>query len=304
MIVTRTIYGAQVQTAKSLGLAHNIKEYTTLNEAISDPVLMPQLPSVLTRGMEYAAPYNYETDTTNLYMRVVCIGNGGHSATIKGTNSIPTNVAKERYATDAVMKNQIPFLGVPVTSDISIEKRKRYCLRRTHLIGGILYAFYYGRLIETTLVSPESVVATTVNGVTNFTPFEPTVNNMRPNDVPTTASLTGTYVSVTAPYSLAFSAEDTKNLLDACALLYGDADLAMISEVAVCSAIMKPIVQRYPASGTQNPATVSGNNYLEAVGCQINIINSMKPIDIETLNAGTSISIELGITEPLFGVKT
>ena len=67
---------------------------------------------------------------------------------------------------------------------------------------------------------------------------------------------------------------------------------------------MKPIVKRYPASGTQNPATVSGNNYLEAVGCQINIINSMKPIDIETLNAGTSISIELGITEPLFGVKT
>ena len=31
---------------------------------------------------------------------------------------------------------------------------------------------------------------------------------------------------------------------------------------------------------------------------------SMKPLDIETLNAGTSVALELGVTEPLFGNKT
>lgn len=304
MIITRTIYGAQVQTAKSLGLKHPIPQYTTLNEAINDVVLCPNLPSVLTRGMEYPATYNYETDTSELKMQMVCIGNKGHEMTVKGTNSIPTNVAKERYATDAVLKNMIPFVVVPVDSDLSAEKRKRYRLRRTHLINGVLYVAYYGRMIDTTVVAPESVIATTVGEVTKYSEFEPSVNNMRPSDVPTTAALTGVYVSVSAPYSLAFSAEDTQNLLDACAILYGDSDLAMISEIAVCSCVDKPIIQRYPNNGTQNPANVNGTTLKEAVGVQINLMVSMKPIDIETLNAGTSISLELGVTEPLFGNKT
>ena len=304
MIITRTVYGAQVQTAKSLGLKHPIKEYTTVNEAINDVVLCPNLPSVLTRGMEYAAAYNYETDTTDLKMQMVCIGNGGHEMTIKGTNSIPTNVAKERYATDAVLKNMIPFVVVPVDSDLSVEKRKRYRLRRTHLINNILYAAYYGRIIDTTVIAPESVIATTVNGITNYSEFEPSISNMRPSDVPKTAALTGVYVSVSAPYSLAFSAEDTQNLLNACTILYGDSDLAMISEIAVCSCVDKPIVQRYPSSGTQNPTTVNGSTIKEAVGTQINLMVSMKPLDIETLNAGTSVALELGVTEPLFGNKT
>lgn len=303
MIITRTLYGAQVQTAKSLGLKHSIPEYTTINEAINDSVLCPNLPSVLTRGMEYATAYNYEVDTTDLKMQMVCIGNGGHEMTTKGTKSIPTNVAKERYATDAVLRNMIPFVVVPVDTDLTAVQRKRYRLRRTHLISNVLYAAYYGLIIDSTVIASESVIATTVNGVTNYAEFEPSINNMRPSDVPTTAALTGVYVSVSAPYSLTFSAEDTQNLLDACNILYGDADLAMISELAVCSCVDKPIVQRYPNSGTQNPATVNGTTLKEVVGTQINLMVSMKPIDIETLNAGTSISLELGIAEPLFGNK-
>lgn len=304
MIITRTVYGAQVQTAKSLGLKHPISQYTTVNEAINDVVLCPNIPSVTTRGMEYPAAYNYETDTNELKMQMVCIGNGGHQQTIKGTNSIPTNVAKERYATDAVLKNMIPFVVVPVDADLTAEQRKRYRLRRTHLINSVLYAAYYGRMIDTTVVAPESVIATTVNKVTKYSEFEPSINNMRPSDVPTTAALTGVYVSVSAPYSLAFSAEDTENLLNACAILYGDSDLAMISEIAVCSCVDKPIIQRYPNNGTQNPASVNGTSIKEVVGTQINLMVSMKPLDIETLNAGTSISLELGVTEPLFGNKT
>ncbi len=304
MIITRTVYGAQVQTAKSLGLKHPIKEYTTVNEAINDSVLCPNLPATPTRGMEYAEAYNYETDTAALKMQMVCIGNGGHQMTVKGTNSVPTNVAKERYATDAVLKNMIPFVVVPVESDLTAEKRKRYRLRRTHLINNVLYAAYYGRIIDTTVIAPESVIATTVNGITTYSEFEPSISNQRPSDVPTVGSLTGIYISVSAPYSLAFSAEDTQNLLDACTILYGDSDLAMISEIAVCSCVDKPIVQRYPNNGTQNPATVTGSSIKEAVGAQINLMVSMKPLDIETLNAGTSISLELGVTEPLLGNKT
>lgn len=198
----------------------------------------------------------------------------------------------------------IPFVVVAVDSDLPAEKRKRYRLRRTHLINNTLYAAYYGRIIDTTVIAPESVIATTVNGVTKYSEFEPSISNQRPSDVPTVGALTGVYVSVSAPYSLAFTAEDTQNLLDACAILYGDSDLAMISEIAVCSCVDKPITQRYPNNGTQNPATVSGSSIKEAVGTQINLMVSMKPLDIETLNAGTSISLELGVTEPLFGNKT
>lgn len=303
MIVTRTIYGAQVQTALAIGVDHIQEEYTTLNEAINDAVLNPHVPSVITRGMEYAAPYNHETDTREHRMQVVVIGNGGHANEIRGNNSIPTNVAREKYATDAVLRNMIPFVVVPAVSDISVEKRKRYRLRRTVLINNVLYVAYYGRHINSADLSAESVLATTVNGNTQFSTFIPSINNMRPSDVPTTAALTGAYVSVTAPHNLTFTEEDTQDLLNACSIMYGDPDQAMISELAICTCVDKPVIQRYPANGTQTPTSVNGSSIKESVCTQISIYSSMKPIDIESLNAGTSIVIELGISEPLLGVK-
>lgn len=302
MIITRTIWGSGVQTSKSLGMPHNIPEFSTLNEVLNDSVSIPNQPSVKTRGMQMARPYNYETDSANLKLGYMCIGNGGHMLKQGDASSRPKFTEIEHRATDAALYNMIPFVVRPVSSDLSSTDRARYRLRKTLVIDNILYAAYYGRVLDLAGVAPEYVISNTTNGVTTHSEFVPTINNLRPIPPTINGYTAGTYVSVSVQSLMGFTQVETQQLRDACALIYGDESEAMISEIALCTGVDKAVYQIYPADGVQTAVSATGTPIFETVGVQVSIFATMEPISTSSLNAGTEISNDLGITEPLFGV--
>lgn len=76
--VTRTGVGASIQTAKYLGAQHDILPNTTVNQSLTDPLVVPFQPSPVSLGMEVVDSYDALTDTNNLYLRYMVIGNKGH----------------------------------------------------------------------------------------------------------------------------------------------------------------------------------------------------------------------------------
>lgn len=309
-IVTRTIYGSQVQTSKFLGLDHEILEFTTVNEVLLDPLRVPYQPSQPTRGMDVAPAYNYENDTDALHLQYMVIGNGGHLDITGAVNNpggltVPTTTPIEHLSTDAALYNMIPFVVVPATNDLSTVDRQKYRLRKTMEINGDLFIAYYARRIDLSVTAAETIVATVSNGTVTATPFVPNINNLRPvRPVISSTNTSADYTSVTAPMPINFTTQEAAWLADACELLYGSPDLALISEIGYCTGVDKAITQRYPQSGTQTPTTITGNTYKEAVGVQIAIHVTMVPLSVASLNAGVGISYDAGISEPLFGKRS
>lgn len=304
-IFVRTVYGADLQTARHLGRPHEIQQYTTINEAINDSVLNTHLPAVVTRGMEVTAAYDANVDTQNLNLRVFCIGNGGHANVAGPTGGVPYTRPVPHKASDAGLYHQIPFVVrqlSPINEDLDVTQRAKYRLRRTIEVGGNLYAAYFGKVLDFSTTITEKLLLTTVNGVTTQAPFVPTVNNLRPQAPTLSSPTTGTFLEVSAGTVIPFTAEEVRWLREACDLLYLDENYAIISEIALCSGVDKEVTQKYPNSGTQTLAPSVGGPFYETVACQANVhISTYHPMVFN--NSGLDLSYDVGATEPLFGTN-
>lgn len=295
---TPTIWNAVFTTAKARGLPINIPTYSTINEVINDGVLVPSIPSVPTAGMEMAEPYNYTTDSDLLKVTLFCIGNGGHRQVNGGTGVVPIFTQKPHRATDAALYHMIPFVVKPIAFDLTGADRAKFRLRRTLSIGGDLYAAYFGRVlpVATGDVDMEQlIIQSGGNQVKSI--FTPSINNLRITEPPLTGSTDTVYVSSDYQESLTFSDQDVTWLEEACTLLYGDPNYAMVSEVAICTGADKPITEVYPATGTQTPAAPTGATRYETVGCQVYTFNY-----VEHKVAGSpsfNWTINTAVSEPL-----
>ena len=109
--VTRTVYGASVQTSLLLGLPFSFPEYSTLNQHLG--IQKDTLPNI--------------GDKPNLGYYVW--GNRGHSMII-GADSIPLNEVVQHRATDAGLYGQLPFVLREVNQDLTTTERAKYVLRR------------------------------------------------------------------------------------------------------------------------------------------------------------------------------
>lgn len=302
-IVVRTIYGAALQTARNIGRPHQIESYSTINEALGDPLVVSNLPSPITRGMETVQnAYNATNDTDGLKIDLFCIGNGAHRNIAGPTGGVPYTEAIPHKASDSGLYHMIPFVVVPTANDLSSGDRAKYRMRRTVDIGGVLHAAYYGKVLDFSSTSIAKALLTTSNGVTTSTPFVPTVNNLRPTPPDLSSPTTSTLLQASATMMIPFTAAEVQMLRDACELLYGDENYAIISEIALCSSIDRSVYQKYPDSGTQTPG--AGDTSLkEAIAVQANIhVSSVYPVIYA--NDGMNLTLNVGATEPLFGTAT
>lgn len=295
---TPTIWNAVFTTAKARGLAINIPPNSTVNEAISDSVLVPFQPGVSTLGMEMPDEYNYTTDSAGLKVSLFCIGNGGHRQVNGGVGVVPIFTQKPHRATDAALYHMIPFVVKPVDYDLTGAARARFRLRRTLEIGGELYAAYFGRVLpEATGDIDMKEVILPGDGSQTESTFTPTINNLRITEPPLTGSTETVYVTAQYIESFTFDAQDIAWLEEACMLLYGDVNYARISEVAICTGVDKPVAQVYPTSGVQTPVAPSGPPRFETVGCQVYTFNF-----VEHRVAGSSPftwAVNTAVSEPM-----
>lgn len=296
-LIVRTIYGSALQTSRHMGILHDVLPYTTLTELVNEEA---NVPLVVTQGMEVVPAYDANDDTASMVTRYFCIGNGGHRVQLDG-NSIPYNAPIPHKATDSGLYNIIPFIVRETTNDLTPAERQKYRIRRTLSIDGVLYAAYYGRVIDLTSVIPDMIITTIVSGNPVNSSFVPSANNLEPTVPPIGSTNDGSNASVSATVIINMPPDETQEIVDACNLLYGNGNLAIISEIAIVAAVDKQVTHRYPDTGAQVPVAVVDTIY-EAVAPQVQTHISTSGDSVADATE-YGFTLDLGAAEALYGVN-
>lgn len=245
--VVRTIYAAHLSTCKMLNRPFTILPNSTLNQKFN--LYKDELPLI----NEYPA------------VQYVAIGNKGATYEVT-TSGMVLTTPTPHLPRDAALFNHIPFVVRNINDDISSTERVKYRMRVPITIEGTVYVAYYLRALNMTSVTPGVQlrnVDTTGNTITttNFVPVPgdlsptpPDVSNIDINDP------SGDYLVSSAVINLTLNQEDIANIMEGCAILYGDPRYAVISEIALCSGVDKVL------SGTFGSVT---SNYTEVIAAQV-----------------------------------
>lgn len=275
---TRTIYGSYIQTCLFFGLQPEFKASSTLNEKLG--INATTLPS--------------QNDKVSLAYYV--IGNGGHQLAV-GANGVPKPEPVQHRATDAALYSQLPFVLREVNNDLSPAERVKYALRKEEVHNSVRYIAYYARRIDKTNLIPTMEYKVVNSGQETVTPFTPNSSNLSP--IPPTMvnsgvnTVDGDYTTASARVSLVLTADDMTELLNVGNIIYNDSGFAIISEIGLCTGVDKVIAVTAENGGTFN--------FNDAIGVQIaSHIPTMIPANFS--NNGTSISLDVGATEPLWSL--
>ena len=121
----------------------------------------------------------------------------------------------------------------------------------------------------------------------NLAPTPPTVNNSGVNTVD------GDYTTASARLNLVITPEDITEFLNVGSIIYNDTGFAIISEIGLCTGVDRIFPVSVQSGGSFN--------FNDAVGVQIiNHVPAMIPAAFS--NNGTTISLAVGATEPLFSL--
>ena len=275
-IITRTLWGADLQTALALNLPYTPRENTTLNEKLG----IATNQSIDPAGQKPAIQY-------------LCIGNGGHKH-MTGADGSPYTTPVNHRASDAALFKHLPFVLREVNNDLSVAERAQYGLRRMEVHNGTNYFAYYLKRMDLSAVVSELQYTTVLDGVTTTTPYSPTSDNLNPEQpvMPSTGVITtsGDYLSTSAIVPLFFTEQDVANLVEVAEIMYENPYMAVISEIGLCSGVDKVITGPGPGN-TQI-------NYEEAIGVQIATFVTTH-YSMSFSNKGFDLQLELGATEPL-----
>lgn len=272
--ITRTIYSSHLSTCKMLNRPFTVLPNSTLNQKFN--------------------LHANELPATNEYPMLGYIGIGNKGASYEMTTSgyiLTTPIP--HLARDASLYNFIPFLVRDINNDISSTERLKYRLRVPLTINGTTYVAYYLRTLDIQNLIP-TVELRNVQGKTiTTTAFTPTQSDLAPTPpVLSTSNLNdpnGDYLVSTAKIAFALDQTDITNIMDACALLYGDPRYAVINEIAICTGVDK-ILQ-----GSFGSAT---GNYTDTIATQVAAFISQYHA-LTTNTTQVSILLDAGRVEPL-----
>lgn len=276
--ITRSVYGAYLQTCAYMKLPFTLMANTTLNEKF---------------GIQADATLDIGTIPA---MRYFSIGIGGHAFSVGAGGVTKTDIVQHR-TTDAALYKHMPFILRPINNDIPVEDRAKYGLRRIETHGGAQYIAYYLKRIDFTNAEAGMEYTSIENGVSNVTDYVPTASNLNPEPPilsPTGVNLTtGDLVSATAKLSLIFTGAEIQEICDAANIIYGDDNYAIISEIALCSGVDKVVT-----SPSANNGTI---NFNEVVGVQVTAFaNTLVPAKFA--KTGAEIALDVGSCEPLLNL--
>ncbi len=273
--ITRTVYGARLQSLQYFGLPYSHITNTTLNEKFNIfPAQHPE-PGEMPRN------------------RYFTIGNRGHRLVV-GADGFPMTDELQHQPTDAALYGHMPFLLRPASEDLSPADRAKYCLRKAVTYNSTNYIAYYGKRIDLTASEPSMLNNVVTAGVNTQTPFVPSGANLNPTppSIPPTGSVatSGDFMSVSTLVTLSLDADEVADYLEAAAIIYGDERYAIISEIGLVSGVDKIL-------------TSGGINYNEVVDAQI----TTHITDYHSLrysNNGLTLVLDVGAVEPLLITST
>lgn len=277
--ITRTIYGAALQTATLLGKTPKINPLSTLNTKFG--VMADVLPGVADIPV----------------MGYMAIGIGGHYYSV-GSNNIPKPEPIQHRSRDAACYTHLPFVLREITNDLTAAERANYAIRRPETHNGLQYYAYYLKRYDLTNAELDLEYVTVDGDTETPAPFEPNSGDLNP--VPPDISSTGVnvvsgdYLQATSKLDLSLSEWDADELKNVATVLYGDPGYAIISEIALCSAINKDTT--VPGPGNTNIP------FTEAIGVQVVAhVNAFYSMNFSP--NGVEILVDAGASEPLFVLK-
>ena len=267
--VVRTAYGSELQSVQFSQLPFDMKQYTTLNEALTIEAGVPPDAGVIPSVKYYA------------------IGNGGHS--FQTASGIPFIQPEAHDPRDAGLFSQLPFVLAPVAQDITPTQQANYALRKQVTYNGNDYYAYYLRRLDLTNTAVALQLASINNGVTTTTEFVPTAANLHPTP-PSLSNqgsnpVTSTFVQASALIPFTLSQWECQQLLNVASIIYGNENLAIISEIGLCSGVDKNI-----SIGT-------GGTFNEAIAVQI-VAHIPAFHAIPFTATGLTGTMDLGTNEP------
>lgn len=275
--VTRTCYGAYLQTTKYLGLPFRLIQNTTLNEKFG-----------IQAGI---APATGEIPNA----RYLVIGNMGHY-TVKASDGSDETVPRIHRSNDAALYNHIPFVMREVGNDLTSVQRANYCLRRIETWNNKNYICYYGRRMSVAGVQPSLLEIEIRDGIPYTTPYVPTAADLNP--VPPAIENSGTIIgsnktiSASAIIRVVLSAEEIIEITNAHRIRTGSMRSPVISEIGICSGVDREV------SGSNG--TGGQFNYSEVLACQVNVfISTNHPVGYNS--NGLTLTFDIGGVEPTVG---
>lgn len=228
-------------------------------------------------------------------VQYVSIGNGGHEMIVSGNNSISAPKPLMHRPTDAALFNHLPFILRPIANDIDATTRAKYALRKNVTIDNEEYVAYYLRRMNLTGVSAQMQLKNINNNIETSSPFVPTAANLSPvapnvvggGAVPTT----GDFGLASAVVSFILDEFDMTEIKNAANIIYQTEDMAIISEIALCSGVER-IVGATDSNGV-------AFNYNEVIGVQacthISTFHALR-----FTSGGINSQFDVGATEPLY----
>lgn len=276
--ITRTIASAYLQTVQWIGARFIMKQNSTLNEKWN-----------IQSGI---APTADQIPVIKGYG----IGNGGHELVVINKIAVPKPV--QFKTRNASLYSPLPFVLRLPEADLTQTERANYALRRIEDHNGQNYVAYYCKRIDLSSTVPVMNYHKVLDGGgEEVTAFNYTTDDLNPT--PPVLSSTGTnivsgdYLSASAPATIFFSPSDVEEILNVAQILYNNSDLAIVSEMTLVSGVDKVVSS--PGVGSN---TINFNELIAAQCCTF--INVFYPMNFN--NQGVNITLDLGATEPLFGL--
>ena len=272
---SKSIHLTRLEQIRGKNIPYSILQYSTLNEKF-------QLPNIQPPASGYPE------------IKYLAIGNKGATFT-NGVNGIPiVNILTHSY-TDSALFNQIPFVLVPVDNDLAPNVRANYRIRRLETYNGINYFAYYLKVLTPDVTAPEHTVITISNGViTAQDVYTPTPESLNPT--PVTLSNTnvntsdGRHLVTKETYPLTLTAADAANILEACNIIYGSPQYALITELGLVGGY------DYAATSTDGNITAS---YTEIRTAQIMaFIGTVCYVETQDSSFGWDLSLSSDVPYP------
>lgn len=276
-LITRTANNNYLQTTQAMGLPYRMIENTTLNEKFD-----------IQQGV---APPANQVPT----IRYFSIGNGGHTLSVGG-NGIPRPDRHQHRATDLALFKHLPFVLREPQYDLTPTERTKYALRREEVYNETRYIAYYLRRLDLASVLPEqNYVTVQSDGTTVVTPFVPDSSNLNP--VPQALSpdgvnvVDGSYIACSARVTISMSPDDIKELSNVANIIYGDPEYGVVSEIGLVSGVDRRIQATNPGQGSFQFDEVIAAQLCHVISTFYSVVYS---------NAGFSLTLDVGATEPLY----
>lgn len=272
--VTRTIYGAHLNTCKLTNTPFSVLNNSTLNQKFN------VFPNETLGANEYPS------------LKYIGIGNKGASYEVTSNGYILTTPIPH-LARHASLYNFIPFIIRPADNDLDSTTRSKYRLRTFLTVNSTQYVAYYLRVLDTNNLIPDVELRNVNNGVittSNFTPSlsdlnptPPVINNNNINNP------NGDYLVSSAKINFLLNSNDITEILNACNIIYGDPRYAVINEIALCTGSDK-ILQGQFGNSTA-PYTESIVTQIAAFIYQYHALT--------TNTTEVNIQLDIGSVEPL-----